>query len=169
MISMLVNSLRVHKHAPMSMIHSMPGHLIRRLHQISTALFQERMIAMGLDLTPVQYGALAVLSENPGIDQARLAGLIAYDRATIGGVVDRLQAKGLIRRRVSPRDRRARELALTREGAALLARVTPEVRAVQAEILPGLTEAERTAFLALAARATEAGNTLSRAPQVPLD
>jgi DNA-binding MarR family transcriptional regulator len=152
----------------MSLIHSMPGHLIRRLHQISTALFQERMSMLGLDLTPVQYGALAVLSENPGIDQAQLAGLIAYDRATIGGVVDRLQGKGLITRRISPRDRRARELSLTRAGATLLASVTPEVRSLQAAILPGLTEDERTLFLGLAARAAEAGNTLSRAPQRPL-
>ena len=150
----------------MSMIHSMPGHLIRRLHQISIALFQERMAALGLDLTPVQFGALVLLSENPGIDQATLAGMIAQDRATTGTVVDRLQAKGLVDRRISLRDRRARELSLTPEGAALLARVTPHARAVQAAILPGLTEEEREVFLALARRAADAGNELSRAPLV---
>jgi MarR family transcriptional regulator, temperature-dependent positive regulator of motility len=150
----------------MSIIHSMPGHLIRRLHQISIALFQERMSALGLDLTPVQFGALVLLSENPGIDQATLAGMIAQDRATTGMVVDRLQAKGLIDRRISPRDRRAREVTLTREGATLLARVTPEVRGVQAAMLPGLSEAERDLFLTLARRAAEAGNDLSRAPLV---
>lgn len=150
----------------MSMIHSMPGHLIRRLHQISMALFQERMAALGLDLTPVQFGALVLLSENPGIDQATLAGMIAQDRATTGMVVDRLQAKGLVDRRISPRDRRARELSLTVDGAALLARVTPHARAVQSAILPGLNDAERDLFLALARRAAEAGNELSRAPLV---
>ena len=166
MISMLVNSPSQSKLAPMSMIHSMPGHLIRRLHQISIALFQERMAALGLDLTPVQFGALVLLSENPGIDQATLAGMIAQDRATTGMVVDRLQAKGLVDRRISPRDRRARELSLTREGATLLARVTPHARAVQSAILPGLNEDERDLFLDLARRAAEAGNELSRAPLV---
>ncbi|GAB4262665.1 MAG: MarR family transcriptional regulator [Pararhodobacter sp.] len=153
----------------MSIIHAMPGHLIRRLNQISTSIFQERMQALGSDLTPVQFGALASLHDNPGIDQATLAGLIAYDRVTIGGVVDRMVGKGLIERRVNARDRRARQLALTDAGRALFERLLPEVEALQAEILPGLTEDERALFVALAAKAAEAGNDRSRAPLRPLD
>jgi DNA-binding MarR family transcriptional regulator len=45
-----------------------------------------------------------------------VAELIGYDRATIGGVIDRLEKKGWIRRVVSERDRRARELSLTAKG-----------------------------------------------------
>lgn len=151
----------------MTMITTMPGHLIRRLNQISTSIFQERMAALGHDLTPVQFGALASLRDNPGIDQATLAGLIAYDRVTIGGVVDRLEAKDLVARTVNPQDRRARHVALTPAGAALLAAITPEVEAIQDDILGGLTETERTAFVALAAKAAECGNTRSRAPLKP--
>ena len=148
----------------MSLIHAMPGHLIRRLNQIAVSIFQERMDALGIDLTPVQFGALAALSENPGIDQATLAGLIAYDRVTIGGVVDRLQAKGLVARAISTTDRRARVLALTDAGAALLARALPEVRALQNDILFGLTEAESATFLTLATKLATTGNDRSRAP-----
>ena len=148
----------------MSLIHAMPGHLIRRLNQIAVSIFQERMDALGIDLTPVQFGALAALSENPGIDQATLAGLIAYDRVTIGGVVDRLQAKGLVARAISTTDRRARVLALTDAGAALLARALPEVRALQNDILSGLTEAESATFLTLATKLATTGNDRSRAP-----
>lgn len=150
----------------MSIIHAMPGHLIRRLHQISTGLFQDRMARLGIDLTPVQFGALATLRDRPDIDQARLAGLIAHDRATIGGVLDRLQAKGLVARRIDPGDRRARLVRLTPAGAALLERVQPQVEALQHDILAGLTEAERASFVALAARVAAAGNDLSRAPLV---
>lgn len=148
----------------MSLIHTMPGHLIRRLNQIAVSIFQERMDALGIDLTPVQFGALTALSENPGIDQATLAGLIAYDRVTIGGVVDRLQAKGLVARSLSATDRRARVLALTGDGAALLARALPAVRALQDDILSGLTEAEAQTFLTLATKLATAGNDRSRAP-----
>jgi DNA-binding MarR family transcriptional regulator len=148
----------------MSLIHTMPGHLIRRLNQIAVSIFQERMDALGIDLTPVQFGALAALSENPGIDQATLAGLIAYDRVTIGGVVDRLQAKGLVARSLSATDRRARVLVLTGEGAALLTRALPAVRALQDDILCGLTEAEAQTFLTLATKLATAGNDRSRAP-----
>jgi DNA-binding MarR family transcriptional regulator len=148
-------------------LYRMPGHLIRRLHQISVSVFAERMRAAGHDLTPVQFAALAALEAYPGVDQATLAGLIAYDRATLGGVVDRLEAKGLLAREVSARDRRARVLRLTGEGAQALARVRPDVEAVQAGILGGLDPAERETFLRLLQKATDAGNALSRAPLRP--
>lgn len=151
----------------MSDIYTMPGHLIRRLNQISVSIFQDRMAALGFDLTSVQYAALSTLARHPGIDQATLAGMIAYDRVTIGGVVDRLVAKGLVARITSARDRRARELALTDSGSALLERVHPEVLAIQPAILSGLSDAERALFMTLAARAAEAGNDRSRAPLRP--
>lgn len=152
----------------MTPFHEMPGHLIRRLNQISTSIFQERMQALGLDLTPVQFAALASLDNNPGIDQATLAGLIAYDRVTLGGVIDRLETKGLVARSVNARDRRARRVALTEAGRSLLHRVRPEIEAFQPDILSGLSEAERAAFIALANKAASAGNTRSRAPLKPL-
>lgn len=150
----------------MSDIHDMPGHVIRRLNQISTSVFHEQVRAAGFDLTAVQFAALNVISEEPGIDQARLAGAIAYDRATIGGVVDRLEGKSLVERRVSRTDRRARELRLTPAGAEMLDRLRPVVAALQPTILAGLDEEERATFLRLARKAADAGNSLSRAPLV---
>lgn len=147
-------------------IHDMAGHLIRRLNQISTSVFQERMKQRGLDLTQVQFAAMNAIQSHPGIDQAGLAGMIAYDKATIGGVVDRLVTKGLVARRTNARDRRARAVTLTPRGANLLAEVTPAVRALQAEILVGLDAAEQAQFLALAEKAARGGNLLSRAPLV---
>lgn len=166
MIGMLVKSAARGKLGPMSIIHTMPGHLIRRLNQISVGLFQDRMAQLGLDLTPVQFAALATLRDRPDVDQATLAGLIAHDRTTIGGVLDRLQAKGLIDRRPHPTDRRARQVRLTEAGAALLAAVLPAVGALQDDILRGLSADERATFVRLAARLAEAGNDLSRAPLV---
>lgn len=150
----------------MSDIYHMPGHLIRRLHQISLSIFQDRMKAAGTDMTPVQFATLEALSTRPGIDQATLAGLIAYDRATIGGVVDRLETKGLVARATSPRDRRAKVLELSSKGVALIARLNPVVEEMQSDILPGLSADERDQFIALATRAAAAGNDRSRAPLI---
>jgi DNA-binding MarR family transcriptional regulator len=72
----------------------MPGHLARRFQQIAVAVFLAEVGEAGFDLTPVQYAALAAIKTNPGIDQVSLAGLIAYDRTTITGVLDRLAQKG---------------------------------------------------------------------------
>ncbi|EAQ04255.1 transcriptional regulatory protein [Pseudooceanicola batsensis HTCC2597] len=132
---------------------SLPGHLIRRLHQRSTRVFADRMREAGYDLTPVQFVALDALRENAGIDQAGLAQAIAKDRATVGAVLDRLEQKGLIERAVSRRDKRARELALTDAGRAMVDRLDPLVQALQADILPGLTAKEYAEFVRLAAKA----------------
>jgi len=143
---------------------TMPGHLIRRLHQISVSIFSDSVAEAGFDITSVQFAALSVLMDYPGIDQVTLAGMIAYDRVTIGGVIDRLEQKGYLTRTVSPRDRRARELNITDEGLAVQRAVLPIVREAQQVMLAGLGEEERAAFMSMLRKLTEAGNEKSRAP-----
>jgi DNA-binding MarR family transcriptional regulator len=128
----------------------MPGHLIRRLNQISTTVFQQRMQEAGFDLTPVQFSAMQVLQDKTDIEQAQIAALIAYDRATIGGVIDRLEKKGYVSRVVSKQDRRARLCRLTSQGREIIGKVMPIVEALQSEILNGLSQDEREQFIALA-------------------
>jgi DNA-binding MarR family transcriptional regulator len=140
----------------MTAISRRPGHLIRRLHQISTQIFSQQIKDAGFDVTPVQFAALDVLRENSGIDQARLAEAVAMDRATIGAVVDRLEQKGLVARQVSGQDRRARVLSLTPEGEELLSRISPLVENLQRSILQGLTDREYSRFIDLAAKAAQA-------------
>ena len=142
----------------------MPGHLARRFQQIAVAVFHAEVGEAGYDLTPVQYAALAMVRANPGIDQATLAGLIAFDRTTIGGVVDRLVQKGLLVRNPSSRDRRARELQITDEGRQILCGIEPAVEAVQRTILRGLTAPEAEELMRLLRKVIAAGNELSRAP-----
>lgn len=126
----------------MQTIYDMPGHLIRRLQQISVGIFTAEMSKTSYDLTSVQFAALQITSLNPGLDQATLAGMIAYDRATIGAVVDRLVAKGLIERKVSEHDRRARVLRLTELGEKTLADIEPIVAEVQRQLLDGFAKSE---------------------------
>ncbi len=130
----------------------MAGHLIRRLQQISYQVFQQRMSEIGYELTSVQYASMYTLKLNPGIEQAQLAAMIAYDRATIGGVVDRLEQKGYVSRVVSRLDRRAREVQLTELGLRVLEEIHPVVVDLQTEILQGLNKEERSRFLQLAAK-----------------
>ena len=141
-----------------------PGHLARRFQQIAVAVFLAEVGEAGFDLTPVQYAALAAIRTNPGIDQVTLAGLIAYDRTTITGVVDRLVQKGLLVRNPSSRDRRARELQVTEAGKRTLRGSTPAVEAAQQTMLRGLTEKEGADLMRLLRKAIAAGNELSRAP-----
>lgn len=135
--------------------HQMAGHLIRRLHQKSTQVFQARARALGEDITQVQFAAMNALARHPDIDQARLAEVIGYDRATIGGVVERLEKKGLVDRRTSRQDRRARLVRLTDAGHRTFERLLPEVIAVQDGILTGLNAQEKDELHRLMAKALE--------------
>jgi MarR family transcriptional regulator, temperature-dependent positive regulator of motility len=142
----------------------MPGHLARRFQQIAVAVFLAEVEEAGYDLTPVQYVALTAVSANPRLDQVTLAGLIAFDRTTITGVVDRLVQKGLMARHESSRDRRARELKITEAGRRVLRGITPAVEAAQRTMVRGLTEKEAKELVRLLQKAIAAGNDLSRAP-----
>ena len=148
----------------MKAINEMPGHLARRFQQIAVAVFLAEVEGAGYDLTPVQYAALAAVGANPGVDQVTLAGLIAFDRTTITGVVDRLVQKGLITRQESSRDRRARELTITVAGRRTLRGTTPAVEDAQRIMLRGLTDKEAKDLVRLLQKAIAAGNGLSRAP-----
>lgn len=139
-----------------------PGHAIRRLHQISVGIFHQE--TEDLNVTPVQYAILQTVRDQPGCDQRTLAGRIALDTSTTAGVVDRLEARGLLRRRVSPEDRRVRLLALTPAGELLLAQTLPGMERTQERILEPLNPEQRQQFMALLLQLVTENNDLSRAP-----
>lgn len=122
--------------------HVMAGHLFRRTHQVGTAVFYDEMNREGLDITPFQFAALSALQLNPGADQASVAAWTACDRATVGGVVDRLVEKGYVSRKVSEKDRRARVLNLTESGRETLARAQSVAERIQGLLTDGLTAEE---------------------------
>jgi MarR family transcriptional regulator, temperature-dependent positive regulator of motility len=145
-------------------IYEMPGHLIRRMHQASTAIFDVETRSAGQDLTSVQFAALTVIAAQPGLDQATLASAIAYDRVTIGGVIDRLEQKGFVRREIAKGDRRSRRLHLLPAGKVALDAVTPHVRRAQDLMLQGLSQTEGATLLRLLRKALGAVGDVSRAP-----
>ena len=139
-----------------------PGQVIRRLHQISVGIFLQEAGELGV--TPVQYAALQVVGNQPGIDQRTLARGIALDTSTTGGVIDRLEARGWLERRMSPEDRRARQLFLTPAGEQGLADTLPALQRAQDQILAPLTPRQRTEFMRLLQVLVTQNNDLSRAP-----
>ena len=149
-------------HASRVDLESLPGHYIRRLQQIAVAVFLQETEAHGL--TPVQYAALQTVGNAAGVDQRTLARTIGFDTSTIGGVIDRLEARGLMLRNASPQDRRVRLLTLTDAGQALLDAVVPSMRRAQERMLEPLPKRERAEFMRMLRVLVTANNELSRAP-----
>ena len=138
-----------------------PGFLIRRLHQIHTALFAEE--AAGLEITPPQYGVLMVIAAQPGLDQSAIAEEIGVDRATLASVVARLEAAGFVRRATSKTDRRQKLLSLTARGKAIVTRMQQPVQRAQERVMEPLPAKEREQFLKLLNRLVDGGNDHGRA------
>jgi len=132
----------------------LPGHLIRRAHQVSTAYFAKEC---GGDLTAVQYAALVTIGAHPGINATGLSEIIYLDRSTIGDVLDRLKGKGWIVLQSTPHDRRIKCLALSAAGRAVVQQVEPGIRRVQERLLAGLTAAEAATLVRLLAKVADAG------------
>jgi DNA-binding MarR family transcriptional regulator len=140
----------------------LPGHYIRRLQQIAVGLFMEE--TQDLNLTPIQYAALHTAWCEPGLDQRTLAARIGFDPSTIGGVIDRLEARGLVERQVSAIDRRARQVAITSAGLAMLEAAQSSVLSTQTRLLKPLSAAEKKEFVRMLQLLVEKNNVHSRAP-----
>jgi DNA-binding MarR family transcriptional regulator len=143
----------------------MPGHLIRRLQQIASALFLEQ--AKAFDFTPVQYAALFAIKNNPGLDQTTLCNTIALDRSTIGDVVCRLEKRRLISRANGSADRRTKTLRITAAGKRMIKDIDSAVAATQRLILAPLKPNERAAFMQMLKHLVHLNNEHSRAPLRP--
>jgi DNA-binding MarR family transcriptional regulator len=138
-----------------------PGFLIRRLHQIHLALFVEECGAF--NVTPVQYSLMTVLAERPDLEQLDLANEIGVDRTTIGDVLFRMQKRGLVRRRVSAGDRRAKLVQLTAKGAKIHRAMARAVQRTHDRTLDALPVRNRKDFLRDLARLVEINNHIGRA------
>ena len=143
-------------------LYEKPAHLIRRAHQISWAIFLDECAEFGL--TPVQYAALTAIGSSGQTDATRLSGMIAFDRSTIGSVLDRLEKRGLIRRIPSPTDRRQKFLELTPEGTQILAASEEAVMRVQNRLLGMLGREEREVFLRILSKVVSTNNEVTSAP-----
>ena len=124
-----------------------PGHLVRRAHQLAVAIFMEE--TGDFDVTPVQFAILNALIDDPGEDQVTLAGRVAFDAATSGSVIGRLESKGWVRREADPADRRRKLLWVTTEGEQVALRMKRAVARAQSRIVAPLDAAERSQLVHL--------------------
>jgi DNA-binding MarR family transcriptional regulator len=146
----------------MDAVYAAPGYLFRRMQQIAVSIFMEECKAF--DLTPVQYAALVAIHTHPAIDATRLSAVIAFDRSTLGSVIERLQAKGYIERKPAPEDKRIKLLYLTKAGVAILREIIPVVERAQARMLEPLKPADRKTLMGLLVQLVDLNNEASRVP-----
>ena len=76
-----------------------------------------------LELSPIQCHVLHLLEPGRPLPMGRLAGMLGCHASNVTGLVDRLEARGVVQRRPSTDDRRIKVLDLTPEGSRLRAQM----------------------------------------------
>ena len=111
-------------------------------------------LAAELQLSPAQCHVLHLLEPDRPLPMGRLARTLACDASNVTGLVDRLESRGLVRRRASPEDRRVKVLILTPTGARLRTLLV-ERMATPPPALERLTIREQQALARILARLLE--------------
>jgi DNA-binding MarR family transcriptional regulator len=128
-----------------------PGMLINRLAHVMALDMERRLKAY--DVTLSQWFVLKQLWRQEGKSQVELQELLDLERATVNGLVQRMTRAGLIQSKPDLHDRRVQRIFLTERGRALQ-KITPALEnEVNARILEGFSDDERTFFIRLLSRA----------------
>ena len=130
------------------------GHLIRRAHQVHTALWTAQFHG---DLTGPQYAVLSALAGTSGLDQRSAGRMASLDKSTTADVVARLLRNGWISRAPDSNDARRKVVVLSKAARAALREVTPLALDVQKSLLEPLTPTMRPRFVTLLSRVSFKG------------
>jgi len=128
----------------------LPGLVGYQLRMAQIALFRDFAQGPGgEDVTPGLFGVLVIIEANPDLKQSELARATHLDRSTVVTVIDNLERRGLVERRVALHDRRSNAIRLTDAGTALLRKLKRQVNQHEKRLLQNFSAAERETFLAL--------------------
>ena len=109
--------------------------LIELLRTAESLWNASRVFFARWDLSPSQFNTLSLLHDVPeGCSQIELSRQLIMHRSNVTGLVDRLEARGLVRRRENPTDRRAFNVAITPAGIKLIRQIQPHYFATAEKI-----------------------------------
>lgn len=100
--------------------------------------------ARGFDLSTEQWGVLKRLWERDGQTQRELVDQLGKEKASITRIIDLLENRGLLKRKIGQEDRRNRQIFLTATGRALEEQVVPIAYEFQTALLAELSPAKQT-------------------------
>lgn len=113
-------------------------------------VFQHFNATVGKDqISAPQFGTLLLIEANPGISQSAVAEALRFDRSTLVQIIDRLEGRGYVVRKVSAQDRRSHALELTHGGTEALRELKETALAHEARVAENLTDSERTDLIVL--------------------
>ncbi len=126
-------------------VYDQPGYLMWRAHQTAWRAFTEETRSLGI--TPIQYAILVAVWEFPSTDATRIADLLLFEKTTINDIVQRLEAKGLVIRRIGATDKRIKSTYITAAGKDVVEAANAMRARIADTLLATITPRERTTLL----------------------
>src|SRR5215475_11377359 len=126
--------------ADLDLQHYFPYRLARLAEQVSLAVaevYSERFA-----LSRQEWRVLAILGARPEIATKEVGPLTTLDKMQVSRAMQGLEARGIVRRKYDPDDRRERIVSLTSAGRALYRKIVPYALAQEAKLLAVLTPEE---------------------------
>lgn len=117
------------------------GYQLAQAALVTYGVFEE-LVGAPLKLRPVEYTILTLVKENAGVSPAQLSDALAVTRPNITVWIDKLEARGLVRREKNVNDRRGQLLRATERGAALAEKATRLLIEGEREAFSSLTPVE---------------------------
>lgn len=141
--------------------------LIELLRTAESLWNASRVFFARWDLSPSQFNVLNLLFDlREGCSQIELSRRLIMHRSNVTGLVDRLEARGLLERRANPTDRRAFNVALTHAGRKLIQQINPHYYAAAETVWEQMPVERANALVAeLAGISARAGEIATSAPR----
>ena len=118
------------------------GFLVHDVSRLRRVVIDRALKPLGI--TRSQWWVLAFLSRRDGMTQTALASDLDLTKVAIGGLLQRMEAGGIVNRRPDASDARIRRVFLTRDGARLVGKIRQQVEDIESEILGPNTDEELT-------------------------
>jgi len=123
------------------------GYVLRRAQLV---VFQDFFNAFApFDISPAQFSVLTVIERNPGLTQTQVAEALGIKRTNFVGMLDELERRALAERRQTARDKRSHALYLTAEGANLMRKLKPVLKAHESRMVGKIGDEGRDRLIAL--------------------
>src|SRR5918999_3909060 len=121
------------------------GFLLNDVARLLRNAYDRRVRSLGL--TRSQWWVLNQLFRNPGLNQSELAEVLEIEKPTLGRLLDRLEAKGWVRREHDARDRRAWRVHLAPAAEPAMRKLRKQAFELRRDALAGLSANERERFV----------------------
>jgi DNA-binding MarR family transcriptional regulator len=132
--------------------------LVHDVARMMRVRFDQRARLNGM--TRAQWVILARLDRQPGLSQNEMASILEVEPISVGRMIDRLEARGLVERRSDPADRRVRRLHLLPAARSILDEISAQKELLNVEVLDCVDSGARSllveALLRMKSNLTEA-------------